>query len=198
MALNKINIAVLISGRGSNLQALVNACSDPDFPARIAVVLSNIAGAGGLQKAKDAGIPVEILSHSKKNRTTFDAELSAILRPYDIDLICLAGFMRILGADFVGEWKDRILNIHPSLLPDYKGTNTHARILQDGKTESGCTVHSVTTELDDGPTIVQKRVPVLAGDSPETLAARILDQEHVAYPQAVRLVAEKLLARKSF
>jgi len=190
--MEKINIAVLISGRGSNLQALIDACAQEAFPARIGMVISNDPTAYGLERAKSAGIKTEIVSHKGKSREEFEDALMAGLNKYEIDVVCLAGFMRILTPRFIDQWPERLINIHPSLLPDYKGLHTHERVLQDGKEESGCTVHYVVPEMDSGPIIVQKRVPVITGDTPESLAARILEQEHAAYTEAVRIVASKL------
>ena len=193
---DKINLAVLISGRGSNLQALIDACAMPDFPARIAVVVSNVEDAGGLERARAAGISTETVPHKNyKGREAFEEALLAALASHAIDLICLAGFMRLLTPRFIDHWPERIINIHPSLLPDYKGTHTHERVLADGRTESGCTVHYVVPEMDAGPIIVQKKVAVMPGDTPDTLAARVLAQEHVAYPEAVMMVAKKLLKK---
>lgn len=188
--MEKLNLAVLISGRGSNLQALIDACAEPDFPARITVVISNRPGAFGLTRAAQAGIENLVIDHKDfADKAAFEAALHDALRARPVDLICLAGFMRVLGAGFVARWPDRILNIHPSLLPDYKGLDTHARVLADGREETGCSVHFVTPELDAGPVIVQKRVPVLPGDDPERLATRVLEAEHAAYPEAVALIA---------
>lgn len=194
--MRKLKLAVLISGRGSNMDALIKACAEPDFPAEIAVVVSNRPGAGGIEKAKAAGLATEIVDHKVyTGRGPFEAVLyHAIIKHGPIDLVCLAGFMRVLTPWFVDQWPGRMINIHPSLLPDYKGLDTHARALADGRTEAGCTVHYVVPAMDDGPVIVQKRVPVLPGDTPDTLAARILVEEHQAYPEAVRIVAERLLA----
>lgn len=190
--MEKLNLAVLISGRGSNLQSLIDACAQDDFPARIVMVLSNRPDAGGLERARRAGIPAETIDHKAyADRESFEMALHEAIAKYPVDLICLAGFMRILTASFVEKWPERILNIHPSLLPEYKGLNTHARALADGRDEAGCTVHLVRPAVDDGPILVQKRVPILPGDTPESLAARILEQEHVAYPQAIHLMAEK-------
>jgi phosphoribosylglycinamide formyltransferase-1 len=194
MATKKLHLAVFISGRGSNLQSLIDACKDPEFPAQISVVVSNRPGVQGLERAAKAGIPTMTIDHKLYGeREGFEAALLDALRPHKIDLICLAGFMRILTPHFISQWEDRIINIHPSLLPDYKGTHTHERVLQDGKKETGCTVHYVVPEMDSGPIIVQKRVKVKKGDTPEKLAARVLEQEHVAYPEAVRIVAKTLL-----
>ncbi|MCB9979412.1 MAG: phosphoribosylglycinamide formyltransferase [Rhodospirillales bacterium] len=187
-----LNLAVLISGRGSNLQALIDACAQDDFPARIAVVVSNRPGVEGLERAQRGGILTETLDHkSYPSREAFEEALHETLGKYPVDLICLAGFMRILTAGFVEKWPDRIVNIHPSLLPDYKGLDTHARAIADGRSEAGCTVHLVRPAVDDGPILVQRRVPILPGDTPGSLAVRVLEQEHIAYPQAIRLLAEK-------
>lgn len=185
-----LSLAVLISGRGSNLQALIESCARADFPARIAVVISNRPGAAGLERAAKAGIPVETVDHKLfPGREAFEAALDAALRRYPVDLVCLAGFMRILTAGFVEKWPDRIINIHPSLLPDYKGLDTHARALADGCAQAGCTIHFVRPAMDDGPIILQKRVAILSGDTADSLAERVLEQEHLAYPEAVRLIA---------
>ena len=187
----RLKAAVLISGRGSNLQALIDACAEPGFPAEIALVLSNRADAGGLERAKRAGIPTRIIPHGDfTTRTAFDSALDAALQATGVELVCLAGFMRLLGADFVETWRDRLVNIHPSLLPAFRGLDTHARVLAAGVRFTGCTVHFVRAEMDDGPIIVQAAVPVLPGDDPERLAARVLAAEHRAYPLALRLIAE--------
>ena len=186
-----LKAAVLISGRGSNLQALIDACAEPGFPAEIALVLSNRADAGGLERAKRAGIPTRIIPHGDfTTRSAFNSALGAALQATGVELVCLAGFMRLLGADFVETWRDRLVNIHPSLLPAFRGLDTHARVLAAGVRFTGCTVHFVRAEMDDGPIIVQAAVPVLPGDDPERLAARVLAAEHRAYPLALRLIAE--------
>ncbi len=191
MGVTGIALAVLISGRGSNLQALIDACARDDFPARIAVVVSNRPGVAGLDRARRAGIPALTVDHKAyPTRETFEAALQEALDRYPVDLVCLAGFMRLLTPGFVARWENRMLNIHPSLLPDYKGLDTHARALADGRTQAGCTVHFVRPAMDDGPVVVQRRVPILPGDTPASLAARVLEQEHEAYPQAVRLFAQ--------
>lgn len=188
--MGRLNLAVLISGRGSNLQSLIDACAADDFPARIAVVISNRPDAYGLVRAAAAGIETVVIDHKDfADRAAFEAALQAALVERPVDLVCLAGFMRVLGAGFIENWPGRIINIHPSLLPDYKGLDTHARVLADGRAESGCTVHFVTPELDSGPVIVQKRVKIASGDTPDSLAARILAAEHEAYPEAVALIA---------
>lgn len=187
----KLRLGVLISGRGSNLQALIAACADPAFPAEIGLVISNVAAAGGLERAAAAGIQTRIIEHRAfASRAEFDAALSAALRAADIGLICLAGFMRLLTPGFVAEWHDRLINIHPSLLPSFKGIHVHERVLEAGVRLSGCTVHYVRAEMDDGPIIVQAAVPVLTGDAVPDLAARVLRAEHLCYPAAVRLIAE--------
>lgn len=196
MARAKIKLAVFISGRGSNAQALIDACARDDFPAEIAVLLSNRPDAAGLKRAEKAGIPTAIVDHKlyKGDKPAFESAIQEALSGYEIDLICLAGFMRILSPAFLAKWPERVINIHPSLLPDYKGLNTHERVLANKGRESGCTVHYVVPEMDSGPVIVCKPVPVVDGDTPETLAARVLEQEHVAYPEAVSLIAQKMLA----
>jgi len=188
----KLNLAVLISGRGSNLQALINVCNEPDFPAQINVVISNRPNAQGLERARAAGIPADTIDHKAyETRDIFEEALQNVLDGYQIDLICLAGFMRLLGRGFVEHWHNAIINIHPSLLPAYKGLNTYERALADGCTESGCTVHVVRSEMDDGPVIVQKTVKIMQGDTPDILAERILEQEHKAYPEAIRIIAAR-------
>ena len=192
--MEKINLGVLISGRGSNLQALIDACQKPEFPAKISIVISNVPDVHGLERAKNANIPTATVPHRDyKTREDFEKELQKVLKDSEVDVVCLAGFMRIVTPTFINKWPGRMINIHPSLLPDYKGLHTHERVLQDGKKETGCTVHYVVPEMDSGPIIVQKRVPVETGDTPNSLAARVLEQEHIAYPEAVRIVAEKLL-----
>ena len=172
------------------MRALV-ASMTGDHPARPALVLSNNAGAGGIAWAKAHGIPTEVVDHRpfKGDRSAFEAALAARLAPHAIDLIALAGFMRVLTAGFVSPWQGRMLNIHPSLLPKYRGLDTHARALAAGDTEAGCTVHEVTPALDDGPILGQARVPVRAGDTPQSLAARVLEQEHILYPLVLRRFA---------
>jgi len=188
--MSRARVGILISGRGSNMAALVEAAAAPDYPAEIVGVLSNRAAAPGLAFAAERGIATASLAQSKfPSRDMFEDTMTQVLESWEVDFVCLAGFMRILGADFVNRWAGRLINIHPSLLPLYKGLDTHARALADGVSEHGCTVHFVTPGLDEGPAILQARVPVLAGDTPETLAARILVEEHRIYPQALRLLA---------
>lgn len=183
-------VAVLISGRGSNLRALAEAASDPAYPARIALVLSNRADAEGLSVARDFGIETAIVESKGKTREAFDAEMDAVLRAKGIELICLAGFMRILTDQFVQGWTGRMINVHPSLLPAFKGVRVHEQALKAGVKISGCTVHFVIPALDDGPIIAQAAVPVPENATPESLAEAVLAQEHVIYPQALKLLAE--------
>lgn len=195
MGTQKLKLAVFISGRGSNLQALIDSCAKGNFPAEISLVLSDRPDAYGLKRAEEAGIKTELVSYKEySGREDFEKALIETLSGYEIDLICLAGFMRILTPHFINHWKHKLINIHPSLLPDYKGLNTHERALADGKKESGCTVHYVVPEVDSGPIIVQKRVEILENDTPDSLAERILEQEHIAYPEAVRIIAEERLS----
>jgi phosphoribosylglycinamide formyltransferase-1 len=183
----RLRLGILISGRGSNLQALIDACAAPDFPAAIALVISNQADAGGLDRAKRAGIATRTIPHREPG---FENALDGALRGAGVELVCLAGFMRVLSADFVGRWHDRLINIHPSLLPAFPGLDTHRRALEAGVTVAGCTVHFVRAEVDAGPIIAQEQVPILPGDSETSLAARVLEAEHRIYPRAVRLIAE--------
>ena len=186
----KKRVAILISGRGSNMVALIEAAKAPDYPAEIAGVFSNKADAPGLAYAQAAGIPTAVRSHKDfASREAFDAEIDAILAGWGTDIVCLAGFMRIFSTEFAAKWTGRMLNIHPSLLPLFKGLHPQRQALDAGATESGCTVHWVIPALDDGPTILQRTVPVLPHDTEATLAARILIEEHKAYPEALRLVA---------
>jgi phosphoribosylglycinamide formyltransferase-1 len=185
-----LNVGVLISGRGSNLQALIEACRDPGTNAEIRLVVSNVATAQGLVRAAAAGIPTAVVEHRRfPDRASFDAEIDRRLRDAGVELVCLAGFMRIFGDQFVDRWRDRMINIHPSLLPAFRGLDTHARAIAAGVDIAGCTVHFVRRELDSGPIVLQERVPVLPGDTPDGLAARVLEAEHRAYPAALRLIA---------
>jgi len=189
--MSRKRVAILISGRGSNMSALIEAARSPDYPAEIVGVLSNRAAAPGLAVAAREGIATASLAQSRfPTRDMFEDVMTQILESWEVDLICLAGFMRILGDDFVNRWAGKMINIHPSLLPLYKGLHTHERALADGATVHGCTVHFVTPGLDEGAPILQAQVPVLPGDTPETLAARVLPEEHRIYPQALRLLAE--------
>ncbi|WP_299147550.1 phosphoribosylglycinamide formyltransferase [uncultured Tateyamaria sp.] len=180
-------VGIFISGGGSNMRALVQDMTR-DHGGCPALVLSNNAGSSGIAWARGQGIATEVVDHRPfgPDRTAFERALDAALAPHGLDIICLAGFMRVLTAGFVAPWQGRMLNIHPSLLPKYKGLHTHARALAAGDTEHGCTVHLVTPALDDGPVLGQAKVPVIEGDTPETLAARVLVQEHALYPAALR------------
>jgi phosphoribosylglycinamide formyltransferase-1 len=187
----RLKLAVLISGRGSNLQALIDAAAAADYPAEIALVLSNRPSAAGLARAAAAGLPSVVVDHTRfADRAPFDAELDRTLSAHGIELVCLAGFMRLLTRGFVAAWSDRMVNIHPSLLPAFKGLHTHERVLAAGVRVTGCTVHYVRPEMDEGPIIVQCAVPVLPGDDADALAARVLAAEHRCYPLAVRWIAE--------
>ena len=186
-----MKIGVLISGRGSNLKSLIDACAEPDFPAEIVLVISNKENAGGLDIARAAGIATKVVSHRDYDtREAFDHVMNDALLEAGADFICNAGFMRMLSDWFVAQWHDRQLNIHPSLLPAFKGLKVHERVLEAGCKVSGCTVHFVRPAMDEGPIVAQAAVPILEGDTPETLAARILEAEHRIYPEALRLVAE--------
>ncbi|MEP9365783.1 phosphoribosylglycinamide formyltransferase [Xanthobacter sp. VNH20] len=188
--MHKKRVAILISGRGSNMAALVKAAEAPDFPAEIALVVSNRADAAGLAFAEDAGIRTMVLSHRDfADRIAFDAALDAHLRIEGIEIICLAGFMRILTPWLVERWRDRMINVHPSLLPSFKGLDTHARALEAGVRFHGCTVHLVRPEMDNGPIVLQAVVPVRPDDTPEALAERVLAQEHIIYPRGLALLA---------
>ncbi len=187
----KKRVAVLISGRGSNMAALIEAAKNPAYPAKIALVLANRAEAEGLVYARQAGITTEVVDHKRfgKDRAAFEKAMQQVLERHQIDLVCLAGFMRLLTPWFVGRWQGRLLNIHPALLPAFKGLDTHARALAAGVKFHGATVHFVVPEMDSGPIIAQGRVEVHAGDTEEALAARVLAVEHRIYPLALRLVA---------
>ncbi len=187
----KLKVGVLISGRGSNLQALMTACAAPDFPAEVVLVLSNRADAGGLEYAAAAGIATKVINHKDfDNREAFDDAMHNVLTKSQVEFICLAGFMRLLSTPFVERWHDKLVNIHPSLLPAFKGLDVHQRVLNAGVRFTGCSVHFVRAELDDGPIIVQAVVPVLEGDDEDSLAARVLKAEHKCYPLTLKLVAE--------
>ena len=191
MAGGRLKVAVLISGRGSNLQALIDACAKADFPAEIVRVISNEADASGLDKAAEAGIPTAVVPHrDHPDRPAFEAELDKEIRAAGTELIALAGFMRLLTEGFVDAWRDRLINIHPSLLPAFKGLHTHERAIDAGVRFSGCTVHYVRPAMDEGPIIVQAAVPILADDNADSLGGRVLAQEHLIYPLALRLIGE--------
>lgn len=189
--MNKRRVAILISGRGSNMTALVEAAKASDYPADIVLVISNVAGAPGLAFASKAGIETLTIESKSfgKDREAFEHKLNDTLVAQKIELVCLAGFMRLLTPWFVQQWQGRMLNIHPALLPAYKGLHTHERALADGAKVHGATVHFVVPEMDSGPIVMQGDVPVMPGDTPETLAKRVLGVEHRIYPEALRLVA---------
>ena len=196
--MTRVRTAVLISGRGSNMSVLVEAARAPPFAADIILVLSDNLGAGGLQTAREAGVEAKAVDRKAfADRPSFEAALQAELEAAGIELVCLAGFMRVLSAGFVQAWQGRMLNIHPSLLPDLKGLHTHQRALAEGRPEHGCTVHYVSAELDSGPIVAQARVPVLPNDTPDSLAARVLVEEHRIYPEAVDEVARGLRRAES-
>jgi phosphoribosylglycinamide formyltransferase 1 len=186
----RARVGVLISGGGSNMHALVKASRAADYPAEIVCVVSNIPEAGGLKIAHSEGIATHVVNHKDyARREDFDAALNTYLESQHLDIIACAGFMRIMTPVLISPWQDRMINIHPSLLPLYKGLHTHARAIAAGDKEAGCSVHFVTNELDGGPVLAQARVPILAGDTAETLAARVLIEEHKLYPKALALVA---------
>jgi phosphoribosylglycinamide formyltransferase 1 len=194
----RVRTAVLISGRGSNMSALIEAARSPDFSAEIVLVLSDNPVAAGLPIARNAGVAAETVDHGTYlGKQAFEAALDARLLAARIEIVCLAGFMRILSPPFVDRWKGRLLNIHPSLLPNLRGLQTHQRALAQGLPEHGCTVHFVTAELDAGPAIAQARVPVLPGDDADALAARVLNEEHRIYPEALNAVAQSLRAARA-
>lgn len=189
--MKKLKLAVLISGSGTNLQVLIDACSDPAYPAEIKVVISNRPDAYGLQRAKMAGLETFCIDHTTfDSKEGFEAALHDCLKEQQVELVCLAGFMRLLTSSFVNRWKDRMINMHPSLLPAYKGLHTHARAIEDGVRFGGCTIHFVRPEMDDGPIIMQAAVAIKPDDTEETLAASVLAYEHTLYPAAVKLIAE--------
>ena len=188
-----IRIAILFSGRGSNMQTLANHIAQPEVNAKFTVAITNRPQAGGIDICKQLGVACHIIDHETFDaRAAFDAALDDILRAAKVDLICCAGFMRLLTADFVNGWPDRLLNIHPSLLPKYKGLHTHKRALEAGDKEHGCTVHYMRPEMDDGPIIVQKKVPVRDDDTPDSLTQRVIEQEHIAYAEALDVVLKKM------
>jgi phosphoribosylglycinamide formyltransferase-1 len=190
--MSRKRVAVLISGRGSNMAALIEAAKAEDYPAEIALVVSNKPEAGGLTTARAAGIATEVVDHAAygKDRAAFERALQAMLVQHRIEIVCLAGFMRLLTPWFVGQWPNRLLNIHPALLPAFKGLDTHMRALQAGAQVHGATVHFVVPEMDAGPIIAQGAVAVQQGDTEETLSRRVLAVEHRIYPLALKLVAE--------
>ena len=186
----RLRTAILISGRGSNMQALIESCRAPSAPAEIVLVLANNPDAGGLAYAAKAGVPTAVVNHrAYQDRAAFDAELDRRLHAADAQLVCLAGFMRLLTQGFVERWRDRMINIHPSLLPAFPGLDTHARALAAGVRFHGCTVHFVRFETDTGPIIIQAALPVRPDDTADSLAARVLAEEHRIYPQALAWIA---------
>lgn len=189
----KKRVAILISGGGSNMVKLLESMTG-DHPAEPCLVLANSADAGGLAKAQKRGVPTAAIDHKPfgADRAAFEDALIAQIEAARADIICLAGFMRVLTEHFIHRYEGRMLNIHPSLLPKYKGLNTHARALDAGDSEAGCTVHEVTAKLDDGPILMQARVPIVTGDTPDSLAARVLKEEHRIYPEALRGFVEDL------
>ena len=185
--MSRTPVGILISGRGSNMEALVQAATTPGYPAQVAVVLSNQPDAAGLARAAEAGVPAVAIDHRPfgRDRAAHERALDTALRAHGTELVCLAGYMRLLTPWLVDRWAGRMLNIHPSLLPALPGLNTHARALASGHAEHGCTVHLVTAGMDEGPVLAQASVPVLPGDNADTLAARVLAQEHILYPRAL-------------
>ena len=187
----KLNLCVFISGRGTNLQSLIDACSVDNYPAKIVLVISNNDGIKGLERAKKAGIQTVVIKREDfKSSSSFDSFLIESIIPFKVDLICLAGYMRILSDNFVDYWHNRMVNIHPSLLPSFRGLDVQQRAIDAGVRFSGCTVHYVRRKMDTGPIIIQAVVPVLDNDDSETLAARILKQEHIIYPLAIKFIAQ--------
>lgn len=189
--MRKLKLGVMISGSGTNLQALIDACKTADYPAEITVVISNKPNAKGLERAQNQGIRAVCINHTDfETRDAFEDAIHNELKDQGVELVCLAGFMRILNAAFVSKWKDRMINIHPSLLPSYKGLHTHARAIEDGARFGGCTVHFVRPEMDDGPIILQAAVPIQPDDTEESLIQKVLTYEHQLYPAAVKMIAE--------
>ena len=195
--MTRARTAILISGRGSNMMALVEAARAADFPAEVVCVVSNRADAKGLEFAAANGIATRVIDHKAyPSREAFEAALDQYLRAMHVEAIALAGFMRVITAQFISGWDGRILNIHPSLLPAYKGLHTHERAIADGAKVAGCSVHLVTPELDGGPVLLQAEVSVLPGDTPDTLAARVLKEEHRIYPQALAWLANRIIEER--
>ena len=196
--MKKLKLGILISGRGSNLQALINACSENNYPAEIVLVISNKPDAQGLKHAIEANIETQVIEHNNySDRESFDKDLNETLYASGVELICLAGFMRLLSGWFIEKWPNKIINIHPSLLPAFKGTNSHAEVINSGVKISGCTVHFVTKDMDAGPIIMQAAVPVLPNDNKDSLAKRILESEHKCYSHAIRLIASNKIKIKN-
>ena len=195
--MTRLKLAILISGRGSNMEALLKAAEAPNYPAEAVLVLSNRPDAAGLKFAEAGGVATAAIDHKTygKDREAFEYHVDATLRGAGVDVIALAGFMRVLTPWFVTRWEGRMINIHPSLLPKYKGLDTHQRAIDAGDTEAGCTVHWVSAGVDEGEIIAQASVPILPGDTAETLAARTLPEEHRLYPRALALACEQIMAR---
>ncbi|MEZ5954550.1 MAG: phosphoribosylglycinamide formyltransferase [Hyphomonas sp.] len=193
--MKRLNLAILISGRGSNMEALLHAAEDPDYPARPILVASNRPDAKGLDTASSAGIATAAIDHKAfgKDREAFERALDAELEKAGTEIIALAGFMRVLTPWFVGKWEGRMINIHPSLLPKYRGLHTHQRAIEAGDAEGGCSVHWVSAGVDEGRVIAQARVPILPGDTEDTLAARVLVEEHKLYPEALAMACQQIL-----
>ncbi len=188
----RLSLGVLVSGTGTNLQALIDACREPDYPAQIVLVLSNRPGVRALERARTAGLAAEVIDHTGfPDRASFDAAIDARLNAAKVELVCLAGFMRLFTDGFVQHWRDRMINIHPSLLPAFPGRHVHERVLEAGVRFTGCTVHFVRPEMDTGPIVVQAAVPVQPDDTVTRLRERVLSAEHRCYPLAIRLIAER-------
>ncbi|MDG1274126.1 MAG: phosphoribosylglycinamide formyltransferase [Alphaproteobacteria bacterium] len=191
---NRLKVGVLISGNGTNLQSLIDAAKQVNFPAEIALVISNNPNAFGLSRASKANIPIQVIDHNTfEDREAFDRAIDTALKKVGCKMICLAGFMRVLSAQFVDSWPMKIINIHPSLLPSFKGINAQKQAIEAGVQISGCSIHFVTSQLDSGPIIAQVAIPVLNGDTPTSLSARILEHENKVYPIALETVANKFL-----
>lgn len=187
----RLKVGVLISGRGSNLQALLDAAADPSFPAEIVLVASNVPAVAGLERAEKAGVATATVNHRDyENRASFDTAITQALENAGVEFVCLAGFMRLVTKEFVEHWHNRMINIHPALLPLFPGLDTHQRALDEGCKLHGCTVHYIRHEMDSGPIVGQAAVPVLSGDTESSLAARVLTAEHKLYPECLRLIAE--------
>ena len=194
----KVKTAILISGGGSNMESLVSAAKARGFPAKIVLVICNRPNAGGIERAKRLGVPVVVIDHKDyPTREKFEREMDAALRKYEVELICNAGFMRILTPWFVKKWLGQQLNIHPSLLPEYKGLHTHQRAIEAGDKEHGCTIHYVSEGMDEGKIIAQTNIPLLANDTPDTLSARVLVEEHKLYPKVLKQVASEMLTSQT-
>lgn len=189
-----LKVAIFISGGGSNMVSLLDSMNG-DHPARAVLVLSNNSDAGGLEKAAARGVATEVVDHRPfgQDRASFEKKLNETLEKYQPDILCLAGFMRVLTEEFISKWEGQMINIHPSLLPKYRGLHTHARALEAGDSEAGCSVHEVTVKLDDGPMLGQSPVPIMDNDTPDSLAARVLVEEHKLYPAMLRKFAERLV-----